>query len=93
MIIIDIREIKEYTAIPPLKGALLLPASEFKEWITKLNKDDEYGIICHTNTRSMIMAKIMRNEYNFKNVTYFEKGMSTVTGDTDCEVCNIFKNN
>ena len=91
MIIIDVREKFEYEKIPPLEGALLLPVSKFDEWIKTLDKGGEYKLICHTNNRSSAIAKMMNEELGFSNVSYFEKGMVTVTGEADCETCNILK--
>ena len=89
--IIDIREKFEYEKIPPLEGALLLPVSKFDEWVTTLDKEAEYKLICHINNRSSAIAEMMRTMFGFSNVTYFEKGMATITGEADCETCNILK--
>ena len=91
MIIIDIRETFEYEKIPPLEDALLLPVSEFEDWVKTLDKNKEYKLICHTNNRSFAIAKLMRIEYGFVNVTHFDKGMATVTGEDDCETCNLLR--
>lgn len=91
MMIIDIREKFEYKEIPPLENTLLLPVSEFEDWIKTLDKNEEYKLICHTNNRSSAIAKMMRDNYGFDSVTHFEKGMATVTGEDDCETCNILR--
>ena len=64
LILIDVRENEEY-AICNIKSSVHIPMSKIQLHIDKLDKNNEYAIICHSGVRSHNVCFYLQN-YGFK---------------------------
>lgn len=77
--VVDVREKDEWEK-GHLKDAIHVPLSDFDKEKEKLNKSEEYFIICHSGRRSAIACERLSEEgYKVTNVT---GGMSAWNGET-----------
>ena len=64
LILIDVRENEEY-AICNIESSVHIPMSKIQLHIDKLDKNNEYAIICHSGVRSHNVCFYLQN-YGFK---------------------------
>lgn len=83
MKIIDVRESFEHQngVIP---NALLMPLSQFNDYIPQISKDIHYYVICESGARSFNVCQFLsENGYNVTNVM---GGMSAYRGALDYDL-------
>jgi rhodanese-related sulfurtransferase len=82
--LIDVREVWEYE-IAHLEGAKLLPLSQFNEWISELNPEEETIVMCHHGIRSAnVCLFLLRN--GFEKVFNLDGGIDLWSKEVDAEV-------
>ena len=75
--VLDVREIDEYEE-GHIPGALLTPISSFMNYVSKIDKDKEYYVVCYSGARSQVVAEYLgKNGYKVTNVM---GGMSLYRG-------------
>lgn len=75
--VVDVRESDEH-ATGVIEGALLAPLSQFNQYLSNLNKEDTYYIICHAGGRSIQAAQYL-DAHGYKVVNVMG-GMSAYKG-------------
>lgn len=82
--LIDVRELLEYE-ICKIEGARLLPLSQFNDWISQLNPDEEIIVMCHHGIRSANLCMfLIRN--GFKYVYNLDGGIDLWSEEVDANV-------
>ena len=81
--VIDVREEDEYVE-GHIKGALNAPISKFMNYLDKIDKKNEYYVVCYSGSRSQIAAQYLGN--NGYKVTNVLGGMSVYRGELEYEV-------
>lgn len=75
--ILDVREPEEYEE-GHIPGAILTPISDFMKYISKIEKDKPYFIVCYSGARSQVVADYLgKNGFQVTNVM---GGMSMYRG-------------
>ena len=75
--ILDVREVDEYEE-GHIPGAILTPISSFMAYMSKIEKDKEYYVVCYSGARSQVVAEYLgKNGYKVINVM---GGMSLYRG-------------
>ncbi|NLY62414.1 MAG: rhodanese-like domain-containing protein [Erysipelothrix sp.] len=60
--IIDVREPAEIKATGSIKGSIKIPMNQIPSNLDKLNKDEEYNILCQSGNRSLQVAKYLHKQ-------------------------------
>ena len=79
--LLDVREDFELK-ISSLKQAIHCSMSDVKTWLPKLDKDQEYVLLCRTGHRSMSMCELMQ-QLGFKHLTNLEGGINAWATEID----------
>jgi rhodanese-related sulfurtransferase len=75
--ILDVREPEEYEE-GHIPGSILTPISDFMNYISKIEKDKHYYIVCYSGARSQVVADYLgKNGFQVTNVM---GGMSLYRG-------------
>lgn len=74
IILLDVREPKEFEELKPIEGYLNIPLDKLNENIDKLNKNKTIISICRSGARATKAAKILNN-LGFEKVLVLQGGM------------------
>ena len=84
VLLIDVREADEYERAH-IKGARLLPLSQFNEWAATLDPSIEAVVMCHHGIRSAQVCAYLTRQ-GFKNLSNLEGGIDRWSCEIDRSV-------
>ncbi len=78
--LIDVRQPEEY-AIARIRGSKLIPMGELRSRLDEINWDKEVIFLCRSGNRSRVMAELVSEGREIKNLQY---GIYECYLDKDC---------
>lgn len=83
--LIDVREPEEYEYCN-IEGAILIPLSEIKLHVDKVNKNGKVVVYCHHGIRSANAINMLENLYGFENLYNLKGGIHSWSIEIDSKI-------